>query len=151
MQLAINVHFLHSRMFLMNLILICSGEKTSVKEWPGSIEIKGRVRLDAFEKFLQHLPMSRSRAVMVSQVSSHCTRVQLCYFCLKKGDGFLCLNNNLPLSLMQQCYRVFGIVLNHLCRRLKLTSMNVWPCVEKTVNRIEINRSENDLSLFLNL
>ncbi|XP_022728997.1 death-inducer obliterator 1-like [Durio zibethinus] len=42
-----------------------SGEKTSTKEWPGFLEIKGRVRLDAFEKFLQELPMSRSRAVMV--------------------------------------------------------------------------------------
>ncbi|KAL8110965.1 hypothetical protein AgCh_026649 [Apium graveolens] len=46
-----------------------SGEKTSTKEWPSSLEIKGRVRLDAFEKFLQELPMSRSRAVMVYQVS----------------------------------------------------------------------------------
>ncbi|KAL7595622.1 hypothetical protein Lser_V15G27871 [Lactuca serriola] len=45
--------------------LFRSGEKTSTKEWPGSIEIKGRVRLEAFEKFLQQLPMSRSRAVMV--------------------------------------------------------------------------------------
>ncbi|KAI3522452.1 hypothetical protein L1887_00223 [Cichorium endivia] len=45
--------------------LFRSGEKTSTKEWPGSIEIKGRVRLEAFEKFLQELPMSRSRAVMV--------------------------------------------------------------------------------------
>ncbi|GFS35368.1 hypothetical protein Acr_00g0039410 [Actinidia rufa] len=42
-----------------------SGEKTSTKEWPSSLEIKGRVRLDAFEKFIQDLPMSRSRAVMV--------------------------------------------------------------------------------------
>lgn len=42
-----------------------SGEKTSTKEWPGTMEIKGRVRLDAFEKFVQELPMSRSRAVMV--------------------------------------------------------------------------------------
>ncbi|XP_076948956.1 uncharacterized protein LOC143621410 [Bidens hawaiensis] len=45
--------------------LFRSGEKTSTKEWPGSIEIKGRVRLDAFEKFLEELPMSRTRAVMV--------------------------------------------------------------------------------------
>lgn len=44
-----------------------SGEKTSTKEWPASLEIKGRVRLDAFEKFLQELPMSRTRAVMVYQ------------------------------------------------------------------------------------
>lgn len=46
---------------------IYSGEKTSTKEWPTSLEIKGRVRLDAFEKFLQDLPMSRTRAVMVYQ------------------------------------------------------------------------------------
>ncbi|CAI9094414.1 OLC1v1030148C1 [Oldenlandia corymbosa var. corymbosa] len=42
-----------------------SGEKTSVAEWPSSLEIKGRVRLDAFEKFVKDLPNSRSRAVMV--------------------------------------------------------------------------------------
>ncbi|KAG6391277.1 hypothetical protein SASPL_149030 [Salvia splendens] len=45
--------------------LFYSGEKTSTKEWSGSLEIKGRVRVDAFEKFLQELPMSRTRAVMV--------------------------------------------------------------------------------------
>ncbi|KAG8381879.1 hypothetical protein BUALT_Bualt05G0018700 [Buddleja alternifolia] len=44
-----------------------SGEKTSTREWPTSLEIKGRVRLDAFEKFLQELPMSRTRAVMTRQ------------------------------------------------------------------------------------
>ncbi|KAK7283052.1 hypothetical protein RIF29_12293 [Crotalaria pallida] len=42
-----------------------SGEKTSAKDWPGLVEIKGRVRLDAFEKFLQELRLSRSRAIMV--------------------------------------------------------------------------------------
>ncbi|KAL6985357.1 hypothetical protein U1Q18_018732 [Sarracenia purpurea var. burkii] len=42
-----------------------SGENTDTKDWPGLLEIKGRVRLDAFEKFIQELPMSRSRAVMV--------------------------------------------------------------------------------------
>lgn len=46
-----------------------SGERTTAKEWPRSLEIKGRVRLDAFEKFLQELSLSRSRAVMVSNVS----------------------------------------------------------------------------------
>lgn len=44
-----------------------SGEKTSTKEWSTSLEIKGRVRLDAFEKFLQELPKSRTRALMVHQ------------------------------------------------------------------------------------
>ncbi|XP_020553330.1 uncharacterized protein LOC105168969 isoform X2 [Sesamum indicum] len=47
--------------------LFRSGEKTPAMEWPSSLEIKGRVRLDAFEKFLQDLPMSRTRAVMVLQ------------------------------------------------------------------------------------
>ncbi|KAH7845572.1 hypothetical protein Vadar_003645 [Vaccinium darrowii] len=42
-----------------------SGDKTTTNEWPNTLDIKGRVRLDAFEKFLQELPMSRSRAVMV--------------------------------------------------------------------------------------
>ncbi|KAK7817826.1 phd finger protein 3 [Quercus suber] len=46
-----------------------SGEKTSANEWLSSLEIKGRVRLDAFEKFLQELPLSRSRAVMVMHFS----------------------------------------------------------------------------------
>ncbi|KAE8665347.1 SPOC domain / Transcription elongation factor S-II protein, putative isoform 2 [Hibiscus syriacus] len=36
--------------------------------WEGMIQLNGRVRLDAFEKFLQELPMSRSRAVMVVHV-----------------------------------------------------------------------------------
>ncbi|KAL2346806.1 hypothetical protein Fmac_000806 [Flemingia macrophylla] len=47
-----------------------SGEKTAAKEWPGFLEIKGRVRLDAFEKFLQDLRQSRSRAIMVSHFIS---------------------------------------------------------------------------------
>ncbi|KAG5018679.1 hypothetical protein AAZX31_06G070200 [Glycine max] len=47
-----------------------SGEKTAAKDWPGFLEIKGRVRLDAFEKFLQDLRQSRSRAIMVSHFVS---------------------------------------------------------------------------------
>lgn len=54
-------------------LLCCSGERTSAKDWPGILEIKGRVRLDAFEKFLHELPLSRSRAVMVSLVYFCCT------------------------------------------------------------------------------
>ncbi|XP_022636547.1 death-inducer obliterator 1 isoform X1 [Vigna radiata var. radiata] len=47
-----------------------SGEKTAAKDWPGFLEIKGRVRLDAFEKFLQDLRFTRSRAIMVSHFLS---------------------------------------------------------------------------------
>ncbi|KAL2897725.1 hypothetical protein RDABS01_039507 [Bienertia sinuspersici] len=43
-----------------------SGEKANTSEWAGFFDIKGRVRLDAFDKFLQALPMSRTRAIMVS-------------------------------------------------------------------------------------
>ncbi|KAG9459347.1 hypothetical protein H6P81_003855 [Aristolochia fimbriata] len=42
-----------------------SGEKPSTKEWANFLEIKGRVRHNAFGKFLQELPLSKSRAVMV--------------------------------------------------------------------------------------
>ena len=59
--------------FLIIALLCCSGERTSAKDWPSTLEIKGRVRLDAFEKFLQELPLSRSRAVMVSLVYFSCT------------------------------------------------------------------------------
>lgn len=63
--------FLFSDLALYSL---WSGEKTSTKDWPGFLEIKGRVRLDAFQKFLLELPQSRTRAIMVSQISFSFTR-----------------------------------------------------------------------------
>ncbi|KAH7433155.1 hypothetical protein KP509_07G056700 [Ceratopteris richardii] len=42
-----------------------SGDAVELQSWPKLIEIKGRVRLDALEKFLQELRLSRTRAVMV--------------------------------------------------------------------------------------
>ncbi|KAF3779788.1 hypothetical protein EJ110_NYTH35741 [Nymphaea thermarum] len=42
-----------------------SGEHNSKINWPEHIEVKGRVRLEAFEKFIQDLPRSRHRALMV--------------------------------------------------------------------------------------
>ncbi|XP_049933239.1 uncharacterized protein LOC116252194 isoform X2 [Nymphaea colorata] len=42
-----------------------SGEQNSKINWPEHIEVKGRVRLEAFEKFIQDLPRSRHRALMV--------------------------------------------------------------------------------------
>ncbi|KAI4379761.1 hypothetical protein MLD38_006015 [Melastoma candidum] len=47
-----------------------SGEKTITKDWNSSPEVKGRVRFDAFEKFLQDLRLSRSRALMVVHLVS---------------------------------------------------------------------------------
>lgn len=51
-----------------------SGERTSTQDWPSFLEIKGRVRLDPFEKFLQELHHSRSRAIMIV------------HFCWKEGS-----------------------------------------------------------------
>lgn len=61
-----SAYSLHGLLFHSFFFTYCySGEKTKTVEWPNSLEIKGRVRLDAFEKFIKELPMSRSRAVMV--------------------------------------------------------------------------------------
>ena len=45
---------------------VYSGDAMDLRNWPKQIEIKGRVRLDALEKFLQEIRQSRTRAVMVS-------------------------------------------------------------------------------------
>ncbi|KAL1202238.1 Transcription elongation factor TFIIS [Cardamine amara subsp. amara] len=42
-----------------------SGEKAETSEWPAMVEVKGRVRLSGFGKFIQELPKSRNRALMV--------------------------------------------------------------------------------------
>ncbi|KAL0826572.1 hypothetical protein Bca101_050249 [Brassica carinata] len=55
---------LHGRCYKLLIRIIGHfGEKTTAKEGPMLLEIKGRVRLDAFEKFVRELPNSRSRAV----------------------------------------------------------------------------------------
>lgn len=54
---------------LTNVVAIFkSGEKPSGKEWSSLIEIKGRVKLSAFQEFLELLPKSRSRAIMVTEL-----------------------------------------------------------------------------------
>ncbi|XP_068648675.1 uncharacterized protein [Aristolochia californica] len=45
-----------------------SGEKASKIKWPKTVEVKGKVRLDAFEKFIQELPRSRNRTLMVTSL-----------------------------------------------------------------------------------
>ncbi|KAG7610383.1 Transcription elongation factor S-II central domain [Arabidopsis suecica] len=45
-----------------------SGEKAKTSEWPTMVEVKGRVRLSAFGKFVKELPLSRSRVLMVMNV-----------------------------------------------------------------------------------
>lgn len=54
---------------LTNVVAIFkSGEKPSGKEWRSLIELKGRVKLSAFEEFVEQLPKSRSRAIMVTEL-----------------------------------------------------------------------------------
>ncbi|AQK70715.1 SPOC domain / Transcription elongation factor S-II protein [Zea mays] len=51
---------------LCNVVAIFkSGEKPSLKDWRSFIEIKGRVKLSAFQEFVDQLPKSKSRAIMV--------------------------------------------------------------------------------------
>ncbi|KAJ6435797.1 hypothetical protein OIU84_000925 [Salix udensis] len=42
-----------------------SGEKMPVLKWSEFLEVKGKVRLEAFEKYVQDLPRSRNRGLMV--------------------------------------------------------------------------------------
>lgn len=49
----------------------CSGEKLLEASWSKCVEVKGKVRLEAFEKFVQELPRSRNRALMVSILIFH--------------------------------------------------------------------------------
>lgn len=44
---------------------LCSGEKALQVNWSKLVEVKGKVKLEAFEKYIQELPRSRNRALMV--------------------------------------------------------------------------------------
>lgn len=50
---------------------MCSGEKLPDTSWSGFIEVKGKVRLEAFEKYVQDLPRSRNRVLMVRCYHCH--------------------------------------------------------------------------------
>lgn len=93
--------------FLLILISCYSGEKTSANEWLSSLEIKGRVRLDAFEKFLQELPLSRSRAVMVPNVSFNCLTVSYYKFRKRKKTRITILFSLIFLLVFTQ-HKVFS-------------------------------------------
>ncbi|CAN6277939.1 unnamed protein product [Urochloa humidicola] len=54
---------------LSNVVAIFkSGEKPSLKDWRSFVEIKGRVKLSAFQEFVEQLPKSRSRAIMITEL-----------------------------------------------------------------------------------
>lgn len=108
------------------LVYAYSGEKTSTKEWPLSLEIKGRVRIDAFEKFLQELPMSRTRAVMVYKglLLSLVTKLYLLSF----WASAFCLQK-------RQCSLPLPIV-NDIDRRLVFVWLYYSSADEKYIKRL---------------
>ncbi|KAJ9557903.1 hypothetical protein OSB04_012517 [Centaurea solstitialis] len=56
---------LSSSVTLKAVAFFKSGEKLVGNNWPEFIEVKGKVRLEAFEKYVQDLPRSRNRGLMV--------------------------------------------------------------------------------------
>lgn len=59
---------LNAYITVMAIAFFKSGGKARTNNWSKLVEVKGRVRLDAFEKFLQELPLSRNRALMVISI-----------------------------------------------------------------------------------
>ncbi|XP_076957025.1 uncharacterized protein LOC143632364 [Bidens hawaiensis] len=59
---------LSSSVTLSAVAFFKSGEKLVGNHWPEFIEVKGKVRLDAFEKYVQGLPRSRNRGLMVTSI-----------------------------------------------------------------------------------
>lgn len=123
--------------FLLIRFSCYSGEKASTKEWPGFLEIKGRVRLDAFEKFLQELPMSRSRATMVSQVLPLFTIV------IELLVPVLCCCSVNSCPLLIRC-RPFPFIVNGILSRI----MRVYICFSVNVRRNMME--EDEYFFFLN-
>lgn len=56
---------LSSSVTLSAVAFFKSGEKLLDINWPDFVEVKGKVRLEAFEKYIQDLPRSRNRGLMV--------------------------------------------------------------------------------------
>uniref|UniRef100_A0A0E0CHH4 TFIIS central domain-containing protein n=1 Tax=Oryza meridionalis TaxID=40149 RepID=A0A0E0CHH4_9ORYZ len=114
---------------LTNVVAIFkSGEKPPVKEWRSFVEIKGRVKLSAFQEFVEQLPKSRSRAIMVTELcwkeGSHESdeRVGLAepadgielYLCPSQGKTVEILSRHLPKehleSLAVSASSIIGVI-----------------------------------------
>ncbi|XP_071715817.1 uncharacterized protein [Rutidosis leptorrhynchoides] len=59
---------LSSSVTLSAVAFFKSGEILVGHSWPESIEVKGKVRLEAFDKYVQDLPRSKNRGLMVTSV-----------------------------------------------------------------------------------
>ncbi|XP_062148117.1 uncharacterized protein LOC133857032 isoform X3 [Alnus glutinosa] len=61
---------LNSSVTVLAVAFFKSGEKMPNIKWSESIEVKGKVRFEAFEKYIQDLPRSRNRGLM-DQISGN--------------------------------------------------------------------------------
>lgn len=52
------------------VIELCSGEKMSNVKWSEYVEVKGRVKLHDFEKYIQELPRSCKKRLMVRKIGA---------------------------------------------------------------------------------
>lgn len=85
-----------------------SGEKAETSEWPAMVEVKRRVRLSGFGKFIQELPKSRTRALMVYKAF-------FCYHCTSITLNNLLLHTTLEVTLLLLLYIIFNhLTLSHL-------------------------------------
>ncbi|KAK7281610.1 hypothetical protein RIF29_09752 [Crotalaria pallida] len=86
---------LNSSVTVSSVAFFKSGEKMLDVKWSEAIEVKGKVKLDDFEKYIQDLPRSRNRRLMV---------VSLCW---KEGSSKLALAGMKKVAKRyQECQRV---------------------------------------------
>lgn len=72
------------------------------------VEVKGRVRLSGFGKFIQELPKSRTRALMVSKAF-------FCYHCTSITLSYPLLHTRVELALLLLLYIILNrLTLSHL-------------------------------------
>lgn len=79
-----------------------------MNEWPAMVEVKGRVRLSGFGKFIQELPKSRTRALMVSKAF-------FCYHCSSITLSNLLLHTIVEVTLLHLLHIIYNsLTLSHL-------------------------------------
>ncbi|XP_039017098.1 uncharacterized protein LOC120147938 isoform X2 [Hibiscus syriacus] len=79
-----------------------SGEKMPDIKWPEHVEVKGKVRLEAFEKYIQELARSRNRGLMIAKG-------------YKKGErvGFAQLSPGIDLYICPRSDAIITILAKH--------------------------------------
>lgn len=89
------------------------------------------MRLDAFEKFLQELPKSRSRAVMVSQVHLNCSK--FLYFIQEEKWG---QENNFLSRFLSSIY-LFLLIVGSIALMEFSKALGLWEFKKKKKRQID--------------